>query len=439
MRVCSVPNALIMPPLRAPTKPALRAATLSKGGGRPVLGRLGFLGDSIMQSNHSFPGSGGYAQTLGLEVAWAHAYWPYFDIATWYDAAVSTIYFTGMNGGILGNTSANVLARVEPMRRRRPGVLLLSVGTNDVGNSVAAATTMANIQAICDYFLSFGSKIILSTVRPRGSASYPDGDARITLALDLNDLIRTYAAITSGVTLWDVYNVYNDGAGRPISGYIGADGIHPGRTGGQVAGRDLASVIATVMGAGVSDIPTGTSLASNDVMSGTGGGKLTRVTGSTADAWSLGASGTGTATAVASKDGNGKQVLTVSPQAAGQSSETFLLTRAVGGVTVTPGTWIRTYTKLKLSAWDGWRGIYHTATPGSGGLAAPGTTEVMDVPTEQTFYLIGPAWLVTAGTTSVPLIFRVGIDGTKTGGSGVLTVEQHGIYVVDDPRLSHGG
>lgn len=160
---------------------------------------------------------------------------------------------------------------------------------------------MANIVAICACFLAFGSEIILSTVRPRGSASYADGDSRIALALELNYLIRAYAAATANVTLWDVYAVYDDGAGRPKAGYRGSDGIHPARTGTQVTGRDLSAVIASVIGAGEGDIPAGASLASNDVMAGTGGGKLSRITGSTADAWSTGASGTGTATAVASK------------------------------------------------------------------------------------------------------------------------------------------
>lgn len=94
--------------------------------------------------------------------------------------------------------------------------------------------------------------------------------------------------------------------------------------------------------------------------------------------------------------------------------------------------------RRKLRAWDGWRGIFHTATPGSGALTNIDTAAVMDVPSEETYHMIGPPWLVPEGTMSVLLIFRVGIDRTKMGGSGVLTVEQHGIYVVDDPGPSHG-
>lgn len=379
--------------------------------------------------------SAGLAQGIG-EVNWAAAYWPNFEFDTWYDATVATRNFAGMNGGISGNTTADVLARCAAMLARRPSVVLVSVGTNDVGASVAASTAMANLQAICGYFTARGVKVILSNIRPRGSSSIPDGDARLTILSDLNALISAYAAATPNVTLWDAYAAYDDGAGRPVSGLL-SDGIHPSRRGAQIAGRSLATVIASVMAdQAIAQIPTPGALMSNDIMAGTGGTASTGSSGSMATGYTFTRVGGGTSTAVLSKNGSDFQQAVISPQAAGIADEAWLIGRQSGGAPVSEGMWIRTYARVKLSAWDGWRFIGHQGTR-SVGLATVDAAAVMDMPEEDTFDIIGPPYLVPTGVTSISMVLRIDVDGTKTGSSGTLTIERFGVYQIDNPIATH--
>lgn len=400
----------------------------------PVPYRLGFIGDSIMQRNHSMGSTGGLAlgQAVG-EVNWAQALYPHFEMDTWFDASDSR-YFAGMNDGVSGNKSADVLARVEALKDRRPGVVLVAIGINDVLQGVSAATAAANIEAICDYYLGFGIKVIVGTVRPAGADAIPDEDERLTELTDLNTAIRDYADATDNVTLWDAYEAYDNGSGRPISGVM-SDGVHLTRTGAPLGGRSLAQVIATVIDTSYSDVPTGTSLSPNPTLTGTSGVEGGRASGDTATSWRFASSGTGTCTAVTSKDGSDKQVVTFSPQADGASAEYFLLSRSSGGVAVTPGNWIRTYARVRLSAWSGWRGVMHQSTL-SIGLANTDANSVIDAPEEMVLNIIGPPHQVLESQTTVAPVLRFDIDG-EAEGSGVATIEHWGIYEVPDPRPSH--
>jgi lysophospholipase L1-like esterase len=407
------------------------------GGGSSLFpNRLGFIGDSIMERNHLMNTGGTVSLGQGVgEVNWAHAYHPYFEMDTWYDTSVPVRFAAGMNDGISGEDSSDLLTRLAPLVARRPSTVLVSIGTNDVLQSVAPATALANIQAICAFYLAQDIRVILATVRPFGVAGIPDADARLTILADLNTAIRSYAAATFNVTLWDAYAAYDDGSGRPKAGYLNADDVHLARTGAQFAGRDLASVIASVSWSS-SDVPTGINLATNAALTGTGGVEGGRVTGDTATSWRFASSGAGTATAVNSKDGSDRQVVTFTPQAAGESAEAFLLSRSSGGVALTPGNWIKTHARVRLSAWDGWRGVMHQNMP-TAGLANTSATAVIDAPNEQVLDIISPPHLVTAGVVSTSPVLRFDIDGTKVGGSGTAIIEHFGIYEVPDPRPSH--
>jgi lysophospholipase L1-like esterase len=410
-----------------------------------VLTRLGFLGDSIMASNHSFSGTdGGFttAQAIG-EINWASALYPHFEYDTWYASGASP-NFEGMNTARGGDTSTLTLGRVAALNAYSPGVVLVAVGTNDVTNSTPAATAMANIEAICQYFLSRGKKVILATVRPRGGAAFPenlpDGDPRLVILQDLNTLIRAYAAATANVYLWDVYLAYDDGTGRNIAGYT-IDGTHPTRTGAQAGGASLVPVLEQVFSTDYSYAPTAfvpLNGQQREQMLGTGGGGTLRSSGTTATGWFIQASGTGTATCVKSKDGNDKQVMTITPQASGAANETFIVIPNGGALAVVPGNWYKSYIKIRLSAWGGWRALQI----GGGGMLSSGlggvdAAAVLDAPTEVELDIIGPPWQCPVGTTTQPAFFRLDIDGTASG-SGVATVETYGLAEIPDPRPLHG-
>ncbi len=55
-----------------------------------------------------------------------------------------------INAGVNGNTSADVLARVDQVVAQNPDLVLLGVGGNDVLRKIDSATTIANITATID-------------------------------------------------------------------------------------------------------------------------------------------------------------------------------------------------------------------------------------------------------------------------------------------------
>lgn len=420
-------------PIRSPLRSPLYSPLVGKFGGVPF--RLGFLGDSIMASNHDFPaGDNAYATAQGIgEVNWASALYPHFEYDTWW-ASGAIPNFTGMNSARGGDTSTLTLGRVATLYDYSPDVVLVAVGTNDVTLGTAAATVMANIEDICEYYLARHIPVILATIRPRG-VSLPEADARRTLLLDINTLIRAYAAASPSVYLWDSYLVYDDGTGHPIAGYMDSGGTHLTRTGAAVGGASLVTVLQQLFPTSYSYIPSNI-INSNSQMTGTTGVGGTRSTGTFATGWTCQFSGTGTATNVGSKNGSDKQVLTITPQASGSADEVFVIAYS-GLFSVTPGTWYRSYSRVRLAAWTGWRAVTGLGYWSGGIAGADMTTSVIAAPSEVELDIVGPPWKCPAGTTTIQPLLNIHIDGTAVG-TGVATVERMGVAEISDPRPLHG-
>ncbi len=66
-----------------------------------------------------------------------------------------------VNAGINGNTSADVLARVETIIAQHPDLVLLSVGGNDVLQRVQSVSTTANITMTIDTLKSANVPVVL--------------------------------------------------------------------------------------------------------------------------------------------------------------------------------------------------------------------------------------------------------------------------------------
>jgi hypothetical protein len=76
--------------------------------------RVGYIGDSILQGNNlGAPDGLLITAQSSREITWTRALYPHFDIDTWIDLKDSFRHFTGMNAGLSGDTSAQVLARVD--------------------------------------------------------------------------------------------------------------------------------------------------------------------------------------------------------------------------------------------------------------------------------------------------------------------------------------
>lgn len=74
-----------------------------------------------------------------------------------------------------GNTSASLLARIADVMGTEADIYHLLTGTNDVGNLLPLATTVANYEAILAALRATGQPVIIGTIPPRGRG--PAGDA----------------------------------------------------------------------------------------------------------------------------------------------------------------------------------------------------------------------------------------------------------------------
>lgn len=69
--------------------------------------------------------------------------------------------WTVINAGVNGDTSADVLARVEDIVKQTPDLVLLGVGGNDVLQRIPPDTTRANINATVDRLKSANIGVVL--------------------------------------------------------------------------------------------------------------------------------------------------------------------------------------------------------------------------------------------------------------------------------------
>lgn len=69
--------------------------------------------------------------------------------------------WTVINAGVNGDTSADVLARVEDIVKQTPDLVLLGVGGNDVLQRIPPDTTRANIDATVDRLKSANIGVVL--------------------------------------------------------------------------------------------------------------------------------------------------------------------------------------------------------------------------------------------------------------------------------------
>lgn len=135
------------------------------------------------------------------------------------------------NAGIGGNTTTQVLARVQTDAiAYNPGVVIIGGGvTNDHGQGFDPTTTRANLTAIRDALWAAGITVVVRNVPPTDN---PGGGAYNTVATHRavvqqhNAWLRNWAAI-NGIPLLDYYApLVDETTGGYLSGLTG-DGTHP--------------------------------------------------------------------------------------------------------------------------------------------------------------------------------------------------------------------
>jgi lysophospholipase L1-like esterase len=147
------------------------------------------------------------------------------------------------NLGIGGQTTTQILARINDVLALAPSWVHLVAGTNDVGSGIA--TTKTNITTMLDTFAANGVKVIIGTIPPH-AGSYTDTQKADTFAL--NDWIRLLGRTRPDIVVVDYFAALADGVnGNYLATVYGAnptsDGVHLSATGAYAAGKALANAL----------------------------------------------------------------------------------------------------------------------------------------------------------------------------------------------------
>ena len=195
---------------------------------------IGLFGDSIAAEQSAT----GFTYARG-SLIWAQAF-GYCSFK--HDATV--------NYGVAGNTTTQMIARIQTaitaMQAAGTAAVLISAGTNDTPNSIAPATTIANLKTIMQTFWNAGIVPILRTMPARSSASwgaYPQG---LKETNRINDAMRAWVANKPRMFIHEAWNIYQDATSAtsdPFTNYT-RDGLHPTVLGGFVEGLLLIQELA---------------------------------------------------------------------------------------------------------------------------------------------------------------------------------------------------
>jgi lysophospholipase L1-like esterase len=398
--------------------------------------RVGYIGDSLLQGNNlAAPDGLLITAQANREITWTRALYPHFNIDTWIDLTDTFRHFTGMNAGLSGDTSAQVRARMNAPGSPFPDIMIVSVGINSVTFGVSAASIQSDLQAICQFYLQRGIKVILSNIRPIGAAFVPEGDPQLGVRSDVNAWIREFATTTPDVVFWDVAAAYDDGTGRPSAGYT-VDGLHPSSLGSQHAAFSLLPIMQQLVKPEpgnpdtINFFPNGR-LAGNQGTAGPGvRGQI--ATGFTAEMLSGSPTVTVQAATHPNRDtGGGVQEFSFTLHG-GSSVEVFGMTGMRFGVSKLAGKWVKARCKLTLQPWDGWRALVFNTTYMEWESNTPTTDELMH----------GVAWDLELETMPFKLpdkpgriapVLRIYLHADTATGSGVMQVKEFEFFEVDSP------
>jgi lysophospholipase L1-like esterase len=401
--------------------------------------RVGYIGDSLVQGNNlAAPHGLLITARANREITWTRALYPHFDVDTWIDLTDSFRHFTGMNGGLSGDTSAQVRARMNAPGSPDADVMIVSVGINSVTFGVGALSIRSDLRAICEFYLQRGIKVILSNIRPVSAEFIPDGDPQLGVRSDVNAWIQEFATTTPDVMFWDVAAAYDDGSGRPRAGYT-VDGLHPSSLGSQHAAFSLVPIMRQLIRPGqpagpdtIDFFPNGR-LAGNRGTAGPGvKGQIAN--GFTAEMLSAGATVTVEAATHPNRETGGAIQEFSLTLHGGSSVEVFGLTGKRFDVSMLAGKWVKARCKLTLQPWDGWRALFFYTTYMEWESDAPTTDELMHGVAWDLELETMPFKLPEVPSRIVPFL-RVFLHADTATGSGVLQIKEFAFFQVDAPGV----
>lgn len=141
-----------------------------------------------------------------------------------------------IQGGVSGDTSEKLLARLAPIVAQSPSLAIVMIGTNA---SVDMATYMASIRSIFNVLKVANVLPVFCTIPPRGTTS-----ARTN---QYNSFLRLFCA-RSKISLVDIYSLLVDPAtGLLAASYDSGDGVHPSNAGHLAIALTVADALDQVI------------------------------------------------------------------------------------------------------------------------------------------------------------------------------------------------
>ena len=192
----------------------------------------GFMGDSITNGSTAAAGRR-YIDYLPVLVGTV-------SMATVAPLTIIPGAFVSYNGGVPGERSDQILARMDAMLANGVSGITLLAGTNDASQAVSTATFMANMDAIAKKCRKAGVPLVVGTVPPRSAST--TASIRTSIA-GYNLALRQWAP-KNGVYLADAYSALVDiSSGAMLAAYDSGDGTHPNTAGHYL----LATAFATAV------------------------------------------------------------------------------------------------------------------------------------------------------------------------------------------------
>ena len=163
----------------------------------------------------------------------------------WANAYLGQRFRWVRNAGIGGNTTTQMLARVQSdVLAYTSDWVIVCGGANDVTNDVPTATIMDNLTAILDALRADGRRVLLTTVPPSTNVNTAPRQAVIHA---VNDWIRALPTSRPDVVVADVWRATVDPAtGFPAAGNA-IDAVHPSEAGASRMGRAIAAALDGVV------------------------------------------------------------------------------------------------------------------------------------------------------------------------------------------------
>ena len=198
-----------------------------------------FIGDSLTGNGFLSNGTVSYDTYGPFYTGGTFARTEDYGFATWADFISSGALGNVLNSGIGGNTTSDILARVQAdVLAYSPKLVIDESGTNDVIAGATAAEIITRKSQLFSLYRSIGAKIVAVDISPRVGFTSPMRD----VAVAVNRWLRQQAATVPGLGLFPLSAILADYAS--FTGGVSAartfDDTHPNNLGAFLGGRGLA-------------------------------------------------------------------------------------------------------------------------------------------------------------------------------------------------------